>query len=280
MRAFISVDMEGMPYIVSLDHLAPKRPLFREARNIMTEIVKVVAEALHDIGFDEVIVADSHGYMVNIIVSKLPDYVKLVRGFPRPMSMVTGAEGCDIALFLGYHAKFGTEKSTLDHTYSGFSVRDIRINGVSASEFLLNAYAVGEYGIPVVLVAGEEKLLEGDVAKFTPWAERVTLKKSFSRYAAISPSLRTVEKLLREAIIRAIEKYRSGICKPIKPSTPVTVEIEFNNSGLADIAEMLPYSKRVNPLTIAFKAESMKDAYKTIELLVMATLGLRYLLQS
>lgn len=57
--------------------------------------------------------------------------------------MVAGVETCDVALFLGYHVRFGTAKSTFDHTYSGASIRSVEVNGVQASEFLLNGYVGG-----------------------------------------------------------------------------------------------------------------------------------------
>ena len=89
-------------------------------------------------------------------------------------------------MFLGYHAKFGTAKSTFDHTYSGRSFRRLEINGVEVSEFLLNAYAAGDLNVPVIFVAGEAQLLEDDVKRYTPWAETVALKHSLSRVSAIS----------------------------------------------------------------------------------------------
>ena len=159
MKAFISVDLEGMPYIVIPGHLSLKGTLYDEARRIATKVTLTVAEELHKNGFDEVVIADSHGPMVNLLIDDLPEYVEIVRGYPRPLSMVSGIEGCGVALFLGYHAKFGTAKSTFDHTYSGASINRVEVNGIVVSEFLLNAYVAGESGVPVVMVAGEAKLL-------------------------------------------------------------------------------------------------------------------------
>ncbi|MDI6690504.1 MAG: M55 family metallopeptidase, partial [Candidatus Bathyarchaeota archaeon] len=101
MKAFISVDMEGMPYIVIPGHLSLKGTLYSEARKIATKITLTVAEELNKSGFEEIVVADSHGPMVNLLVEGFTEYVEIVRGFPRPVSMVAGVDGCDIALFLG-----------------------------------------------------------------------------------------------------------------------------------------------------------------------------------
>lgn len=182
MKAFISVDLEGMPYIVSRGHLLLKGKLFDEARRIATRVTMAAVEELHEKGLDEIVIADSHGPMVNLLVEDLPEYVEIVRGFPRPLNMVSGVEGCDCALFLGYHAKYGTAKATFDHTFMGASINKVKVNSVEVSEFLLNAYAAGGFEVPVVLVAGDAQLLADDVKKQAPWVETIALKHSLSSF--------------------------------------------------------------------------------------------------
>jgi D-amino peptidase len=46
MKAFISLDLEGLPYVVSREHLYVRGALYQEAREIATELVKTVAETL------------------------------------------------------------------------------------------------------------------------------------------------------------------------------------------------------------------------------------------
>ena len=279
MRAFISVDLEGMPFVVSLEHLVEKGALYNEARKIATEITLTAADALHRAGFDEVVIADSHGPMVNLLPEELPEYVYLVRGYPRPMAMVAGAEGCDVALFLGYHAKAGTAYGIFDHTYSGANVGRLELNGIEVSEFLLNGFAVGHFNIPVILVGGDKKLLEDDVEKFTPWAERVAFKEAFSRYSAISPSMKKIKKELENAVFRAVEKYKNGETKPLKLDYPVRVKLTFNNSGMADAGELLPGARRIDGKTVEFEARDIIEAYKAFQLLVFAAGGVTSLLR-
>jgi D-amino peptidase len=274
MKAFISVDMEGMPYVVIPGHLNLKGTLYDEARKIATKVTLTVAEELSKNGFDKVIIADSHGPMVNLLVDNLPEYVEIVRGFPRPTSMVAGAEGCDVALFLGYHAKFGTARSTFDHTYAGGVVNKLEINGVEVSEFLLNSYTVGELGIPAMLVAGEAQLLKDDVDKYTPWVETVALKHSLSRVSARSPSMVKIEKELRTAVRRAASNFKRKKTKPLVTKKPVKMELTFLVSHFADIAEMLPIIKRVDGLKVEYTASTMVKAYKIFEFLVAASTGI------
>ncbi len=278
MKAFVSVDMEGMPYVVIPGHLNLKGALYEEARKTATKITLVTAEESHKNGFDEVVVADSHGPMVNLHVDELPEYVEIIRGYPRPLSMVAGVEDCDAALFLGYHAKFGTAKSTFDHTYSGASIHKLEVNGTEVSEFLLNAYAAGEYNVPVILVAGEAQLLKDDVKRYAPWAKTVALKHSLSRLSARSPSMTRIEKELRQAVKSAAVIFKQKKAKPLTTPKPVKMGVTFNASHFADVAELLPSAKRTGGLKVEYTAKNMTEAYKTFELLAIASSGISALL--
>jgi D-amino peptidase len=280
MKAFISVDMEGMPYVVIPGHLNLRGPLYDEARRVATKITLIAADELSKNGFDDVIIADSHGPMVNLLIDDLPEYVEIVRGFPRPLSMISGVEGCGVALFLGYHAKFGTAKSTFDHTYSGRSINRVEVNGVLASEFLLNAYAAGEYGVPVVLVAGEAQLLVDDVRKYAPWAETVALKHSMSRLSARSSSLVRIEEELRGSVRKALVKHKKGKVEVLAAKKPVKIGIDFLASHFADAAELLPSVKRIDGLKVEYTARNMLEAYKIFELLGLASSGVSSLYES
>ena len=278
MKAFVSVDLEGMPYVVIPGHLGLKGTLYDEARKIATKVTLIAAEELNKNGFDEIVIADSHGPMVNLLVDDLPEYVEIIRGYPRPVSMVSGVEGCDVALFLGYHAKFGTAKSTWDHTYSGGSINRVEVNAVAVSEFLLNAYIAGELNVPVILVAGEAQLLKDDVKQFAPWAETVALKHSLSRVSAKSSSMIKIEKELKEAVKRAVANFTRNNVKPLTAKKPVKIEITFLASHFADAAELLPIVNRNNGLNVEYTASNMIEAYKIFQLLVLAASGVSALL--
>lgn len=278
MKAFISVDMEGMPYVVIPGHLNLKGSLYEEARRIATRITLTVTEELNKNGFEEVLIADSHGPMVNLLVDELPEYVELIRGYPRPTSMVSGVETCDAALFLGYHAKFGTARSSFDHTYSGASINKVTVNGTAASEFLLNSYVAGESNVPVIMVAGEAQLLEDDVSKYAPWAQCVALKHSLSRVSARSFSMKRIEKELRASVKKAVVSFNQKKTKPLTARKPIKIGITFINSLFADVAQLLPSVNRVDGLNVEFAAKNMVEAYNTLELLLLATSDMTYLM--
>ena len=280
MKAFVSVDLEGMPYVVIPGHTSLKGVLYSEARGIATRITLTVVDELNKNGFEKVVVADSHGPMVNLLVDDLPECVEIVRGFPRPLSMVAGVEECDAAFFLGYHAKFGTARSTFDHTYSGASINKVEVNGVEASEFLLNGYVAGEFKVPIVLVAGEAQLLKDDVERYAPWIETVALKHSLSRLSARSASMPIIEKELRASVGKAVSNLKRKKTKLLVAKKPVKVGVTFQSTSFADVAALLPSVIRVDGLKVEYVAGSMIDAYRTLELLVFAASGMSALIET
>ena len=278
LRAFISLDFEGLPYIVSKSQLGSGRSLWDEGRKIATRVVCRVVESLLERGFKEIVVADSHGEMVNVHPDSLPEGVLLVRGFPRPTSMVAGAEDCSAAFLLGYHAAHGTKDATLDHTYSSSVIEAIEVNGVRTSEYLLSALVLGEMGVPVVLVAGDEAL-RSEVERHTPWSVFVPLKRSLGRYSAVSPSLNTINRELDRGVEEALRRLKSGEARPLPVKRPVRVRMVFQSSGYAEVADYLPLARRVSGLAVEFEASTMREAYSTIELLVLAAYGLKSLVE-
>lgn len=272
-KAFVSVDMEGLPFITSNEHMSPGKHLYDEARGIMTDCVIAMTDELHSLGFERVVVADSHGPKVNLIPERMKPFVDVVRGNPRSISMIAGGRDCDAALFLGYHAKPGTPYSTFDHTISSRIIRTLKYNGKESSEFYMNAATLGEQGVPLILVAGDKQLLEDDVATNAPWAVRVPLKESLGRYAAMSPSMTECLQLIRDGVRRAVSNLDSGKTGLLKLKTPVEMEIEFTNSEYAHIASHLPGSTMIDGWRVRYTAKSMEEAYRVTQLLVFAATG-------
>jgi D-amino peptidase len=184
--------------------------------------------------------------------------------------MVAGVEECDVALFLGYHAKMGTAKSTFDHTYSGGTIHKLEINDIPVSEYLLNAYTAGVHNVPVILVAGDAQLMEDDVKKFTPWTECVVLKESYSRISAKSPAMGVISKNLKIATQKAISNYKEKKVKILDVGKDITVRITFRASLMADVADLLPTVKRIDGLTVEYKAKNMVEGYNIFQVLVAA----------
>ncbi|MEM2025473.1 MAG: M55 family metallopeptidase, partial [Desulfurococcaceae archaeon] len=264
------VDIEGMPGVVSGTMTSPWSSQFARASKIMTKVTNVAVDELYNNGFNEVFVSDSHGLMTNLEYLELDSRVHVLQGYPRPFSMVSSIDKSFAAvLFLGYHAAAGTPHGILEHTLNGRAFAEIRVNGVRASEFLLNSLYAGEIGVPVAFLAGDEHLRK-DVELHAPWTVFVPLKKGVSRYSALYPSLEHVEKAVRAGVKEASSKIRDGAVRTVELSKPYKVELVFRDSVVADLLEEWDIMERLDAYTVRFTASSARKMLNTIEITSMA----------
>ena len=271
-RVLVSVDAEGMPFVPFRGMLSPGDPLYGELRWVMTEVTNVVVGELFEAGARSVIVADSHGSMVNIDPRSLDPRASLVRGFPRPLSMLSGAGESDAAVFLGYHTCPDTG-GVLAHTMAGRIIERVSVAGEeAASEFLLNALALGEMGKPVIMVAGDA-LLQGQVKRHAPWAVFVPLKTPVSSLADHTPPLRDVKRMLRDAARRAMRLLDEGVPEPLEPREP-WIELLLKRPWHADVASLMPCVRRLGGVRVRLECPSFGENYKLMEAIILASYSL------
>lgn len=269
MKAYVSVDIEGMPGVVSGTMIYPWSSQFQRASKVMTRLTNIVVEELFNGGFKEVIVADSHGLMTNIEYLELDSRAHILQGYPRPYSMVSALDRTFSAvLFVGYHAAAGTAHGILEHTLNGRAFAEIRVNGIRSSEFLLNSLYAGEIGVPAIFLAGDEHLRK-EVELYAPWVVFVPLKRGVSRYSAVYPGLDHVEKAVRAGVREAINRINSGLAKTLELKKPYRVELVLRDSLVADLLEEWEIMERLDAYTVRFVADSARKLLNTIEIVSM-----------
>ena len=117
--------------------------------------VNTVVAAVFEHGPADVLVNDSHGDMQNLLHTQLDPRVQYIQGNLKPLGMVQGLDDSfDAAIFIGYHARAGTEGGFLAHTGTG-SVKGLWLNGTEVGEGGLNAFYAGSHGVPVILATGD-----------------------------------------------------------------------------------------------------------------------------
>ncbi|HSW09826.1 MAG TPA: M55 family metallopeptidase [Bacillota bacterium] len=260
MRVYMSVDMEGISGVVHWKQTGPGKDAedYEQCRRLMTGDTSAAAAGAFAGGATAVVVNDSHGAMRNVLLTDLDPRVELVSGSPKPLSMVEGLDSTFQAVFLiGYHSRAGTP-GILNHTYSGALV-DCRFNGQSVGELGLNAAVAGHFGVPVVLVTGDDVLvtearaLLGDV-------QAVAVKQAVGRYAARCLHPQRTEQLIRMAAQDAMGNLQRA--HPYRPALPLKVDLEFHDTGQADGACLLPLLERTGHRAVSFIAPDPVWAYR------------------
>ena len=65
-------------------------------------------------------------------------------------------ESVDGVMFIGYHARNGSPNAILDHTWSSRTVANVWLNDILTGEYGLNAAVAGHFGVPVIMVSGDQ----------------------------------------------------------------------------------------------------------------------------
>src|SRR5262249_59649876 len=108
------------------------------------------APATRPAGPADILVCDSHGNGQSVLIDKLPDDVRIVRGFPRPLEMMQGLDSSfAAAMFVGYHASEWTADAVRGHTISSARLLGVKLNGMEVSEGIYNAALAGHFGVPI-----------------------------------------------------------------------------------------------------------------------------------
>lgn len=269
MRFYISADIEGMPGIVSRGALMPGGFEYERACEWMTDAVLVACETLREVGADEVVVSDSHGNGQNIRYERMPDYVSLVRSWPRPLGMMQGVEvgAYDGALLIGYHAGATRVGGTLSHTMSGEFFHEVRLNDQVLSEAGISAALGGHYGVPVLLIAGDDvavaetRGLLGDIAV-------ATLKTSYGFLSALTPPPGVAHQRLRDGVREAVGLI--GKIAPYVVAGPVDLQIRLRTRFVAEWLAYLPEVEQRDAFTIGYRAADVVDASRFLQFLTNA----------
>ena len=267
MRIYLSVDMEGIAGVVHEDQTNPTDPRcageYARFRRLMTLEANAAIEGAVAGGATKILVNDSHWTMRNLLAEELNPAAELISGGPKTWSMMEGIDrGWDLAAFIGYHAKAGTIKAILDHTYTS-RILDVRLNGTSVGELGINAALAGAFGVPVALlsgddaIAGEARALLGDAVR------TVVVKEAVSRHSARSVAPELACGMIRDAMRDVVSTQRIGpTTRPYVVPAPVTIEVDFAMTVEADHAAMAPGFMRTGPRTVAFRHEDYREVFR------------------
>ena len=266
-KVYVSVDMEGISGIVHADQTSADGKDYGTARKWMADDVNAVVTGLLSGGASEVVVNDSHGGMRNILPSDLHPEAILISGTPKPLAMMAGIDASfAAALLIGYHAQAGTTAGTLDHTISGGTVYEVKVNGIAMPELGLNALIAGGLGVPVVMLSGDVAACAQAKALLGEGVTTLAVKEALGRTAARLVPMPEARRRLQEAAREALGK-RAQV-KPYTLAPPYQFELSFMNAGQADLAASLPGVRRVAGRTIAFTSQDYVEGFRLLRVAI------------
>lgn len=260
-KIYISVDIEGIAHVVNAQTAAGQFD-YERGRRLMTAEVNAAIEGCLAAGVGEIVVSDSHGNAQNIIPEELNEKAYLIRSFPRPLLQMEGIDGSyDGVIFIGYHPKEGTPEANLSHTIWGTKFAEIRVNGQVVSEALFNAAVAGHFGVPVIMVCGDQNVVREARENLGP-VETVMTKESLGFLAAKSAHPRVIQAEIRQKAEQAVRRIREF--KPYSVKKPVVLDLSFKNIFDAETTAYLPWVKRTEGKAVRVEFKDMLEANRFI----------------
>lgn len=269
-RIYISADIEGVPGIVSKEHTRPGGCEYESARDWMTAFSVAACGAARAEGASEVVISDSHGNGLNLRPDAFPGFVRLVRGWPRPLGMM---EGIDLgsyagALLLGYHSSSDDPAGTLSHTLSSDLYQSVRLDGAAVSEAEISRLIAAHYGVPVIFIAGDDAFLaEAGSRGFDCPAFETKLALSTTSAVGTSPASNLPE--FRSAVASAVRESRA-IGPPVRPKGPFTLDLTLRTRAVAEWLTYIPVVERTGAFGVRYLAPDVLSLSKFLMFAPMA----------
>lgn len=255
MKVYILVDTEGEACVVGHGPGGAKTGSwqFEYVRRRATAEATAAVEGAREGGATDIVVHDAgflRGHSPGGLIlhyDDLPRGIRIAQGVA-PIRQVCDSS-FDAAFLIGHHARFGVEDGVMSHTFSMVSLNHLHLNGREIGEIGIESLQIGVFGVPVVMVSGDEagcreaKQWLGDI-------EVAPTKKGLAYHGAISLHPADADDLIRKGAARAIERTRAGEFKPLKIDPPYELQIETRGEEAAEMRVKRHHAERTGPCTV------------------------------
>ncbi len=232
MKYLIAIDMEGIHGVVGEPYVGLLRdiPDYKVAVENGTKEVNAAVKALFDSGAKEVAVWDNHAGGGNLDFEKIDPRVKKInaKGERRRFDFAREEGFCGI-VYLGYHAREGSFRGVLAHTYSSVAIQYVKLDGRDVGELDLDTYIAATHGIAPLFCASDDVCIS-QFSELAPEAETVVTKYGLGRNSANLKDEDTVLAEIYDGVCKAVKKG----CKPVSYPVPAHAEIRYTRMELAE----------------------------------------------
>ncbi len=238
-KIYIMTDLEGVSGVYKFAQTREKdTPLNIQACEYFMKDLAAVVRGLRDGGATEILILDGHGSQA-IIPHMMEPGARYITGRPRPGNVLWGLDKTFSGLVqFGAHAMKGTDDGVLNHTQSSKSENRYWYNGIESGELAQCALLAGHYGVPTILVTGDEATCREATRFFGSDCVTVAVKRGVSRESAILYPFEETHKALYEGAKKAIAAIPK--CRPYMLELPIKAKMEY-----LDLSPNSPESKLI-----------------------------------
>lgn len=258
MRIYVMTDLEGISGVYSREQVTQAGSRFAEGRRYMTADINSCVEGLKAGGADEVYVCDCHGGSYTVLWDEVTSKAEYCISGKMPGKRFWGAEDCDGVVLLGYHAMAGTPGAVLEHSYSSKEIQNVWMNGRAIGEIGFDAAIAGEYGMPVIMVSGDDKAC-AEAREFLPHVTTACVKKAMSVNGAMLLPPEAAHRLIFEKAREAVENLKN--CLLFHFTKPMECRVEvMERIQLCDPA-IVPYAKILDGRMYSVTGDSAEELF-------------------
>ena len=233
MKIYICTDLEGISGVTTFEQTRDRENLlYQEARQLLMGDLNAVVQGCLDGGATDVVVSDGHGGGFNVIPAEMHPGATWVTGCNRPRAALGLDESFHAAISVGYHAMNGVETGVLHHTQSSLSEAKYWYNGVESGEIAQSALVCGHFGVPVVMVSGDDACCAEAKEFLGQQIVTVSVKEGFGRECCRMIAPARAHELLRAGAARAMTVIDR--CEPYRIDFPAQGRLQLKDQETAD----------------------------------------------
>lgn len=234
-------------------------------RECLTEDVNHVICGAFEGGATKVLVKDTHEVGFNCVIDRLDARAEYLGGHFIKPSLFGNIAGLDLVLYVAIHAASGTPDAFFPHTHYGvFS--ELRLNGFAIGEMDIYGGYLGELGIPIGFVSGED-IAVCQALRSLPWAKAVTVAKNKDAYTSGDKSRQYLAEGRERLRLIAAEAVRCvSQMKPLHFKGPLHFEAVFRNEQLACKFNTWNFTQHGEAVT--WESYDMREGFEMLNRLV------------
>lgn len=260
MKVLIWFDMEGVSGISDPRMCDFRSPLLPEGRKLSTADVNAVIRGLRRGGATEISVFDGHDFGGNLIAKDLdPSAEYLAGGWEDTLEELINTRALaeyDAVVLVGHHSQSGTVNGFYSHTVNPDVA--LRLNSQPVGEIELAAWLAGHFGVRTIMVSSDQAGVN-EAKLLLPGIETVVVKRKTDSGVECFP-LEKVHAELEETAFNALRKAEEH--EPHVFPGPITVDILFKLSKLAENMALFPGYEKKDERTVTYEAEDYMEAFR------------------
>jgi D-amino peptidase len=260
-KVLVLYDMEGITDAVQPADVGFGSPTYEATRASLVEDVNAAIRGLLAAGATEIVVTDGHGSGnpdPDFVLDRMPEGARHeIRAEPYDpyIDLIDGSYAAMVAIAMHSKAAGG---GFLAHTYNGHTRWNM--GGHEMNESMLVAASAARFGVPLILVTGDD-VLEREVKAFSPATEYVVVKIAESVERAVARPRADVSADIEAAAARALANVRN--IPPWTGNLPPRFDNDYGYilPEQAAVAIGFPNATVVDNKTVRVQASSFVEAY-------------------